>query len=140
MLSNASKKGQSAFEYVVIIGIALLILIPLWLHISSSVGVTRVELQSSYTKHAVSKLRGAADAVYVQGSPAKFTLLLTFPEGVENVTISNNEISIRLSTSYGISDVIATTLGPVQGSISTSSGAHRVEVSAVGNAVNITEV
>jgi len=139
MRPRAPLKGQTAFEYAVIVAIAILILIPLWASINSSLGATKTELQSSYAKHAVSKLKGAADAVYVQGSPAKFTMLINLPEGVENVSISNNEISLRLSTPAGTSDVVATTLGPVNGSISTASGSHRVVVSAAGDAVSITE-
>jgi len=139
MGQHASRKGQSALEYALIVGIALLIMIPLWVSINSSLGVTKTELQSSYAKHAVSKLKGAADAVYVQGSPAKFTLLVNFPEGISNITISNNEISIRLETPAGISDVVAITLGPVVGSISPTSGTHRVIVRAVDNIVNVSE-
>jgi hypothetical protein len=133
------KKGQSAFEYAIIVGLALLILLPLWININNSLGATQTGLQSSYAHHAVSKLKGAADSVFVQGSPAKFTMLVTMPNGVDNVTIGNNEISIRLSTPSGITDVVATTLGPVQGSIGTSPGAHRVVVAASGSIINITE-
>jgi hypothetical protein len=139
MLLGAKKRGQSATEYAIIVGIALMILIPLWLSINTSLNTTKTALQSSYAQHAVSKLKGAADAVYVQGSPAKFTLLISLPEGVQNVTIANNEISVRLSTASGISDVIGTTIGPVYGSISPEMGTHRVVVSASGGGVNITE-
>jgi len=138
-LFPAGKRGQSASEYAIIVGVALLLLIPLWISINSSLNSTNSGLQSAYAKHAVSKLTGAADAVYVQGSPAKFTLLITLPDGVQNVTISNNEISVRLATQSGTSDAVGTTIGPVFGSISTSMGTHRVVVSASGGAVNITE-
>lgn len=139
MLLRSHAKGQSAFEYAIIVGIALLLLLPLWVSINNSLGATKTELQSSYARHAVSKLKGAADSVYVQGQPAKFTMLVTLPEGVENVTVSGNEISMRLATPSGISDIVATTIGPVQGSITTSPGAHRVVVTSQGGIVNVTE-
>ena len=56
-------RAQSAVEYALVVSLALLILIPLWLNISNTLAVTRIGLQSSYTKHAVSKLAAAADAV-----------------------------------------------------------------------------
>ncbi len=138
-LFPAGKRGQAASEYAIIAGVALLLLIPLWISINSSLNATNSGLQSAYAKHAISKLAGAADAVYVQGSPAKFTLLISLPAGVQNVTIANNEVSLRLATQSGASDVIGTTIGPVYGSISPAMGTHRVVVSASGGAVNITE-
>jgi len=133
------KRGQSAVEYALIVGIALLILIPLWININNSVGVTRIELQSSYALHAVSRLKAAADSVYVQGEPAKFTVIVTFPEGTESVGISDYEISIRMRNAAGTSDAIATTLGPLTGSLSATPGAHRVTVRMNGTNVLITE-
>jgi len=132
-------KAQSAVEYVVIVGIALIILIPLWLNVNTQMGIVRTELQSTYAQQAVAKIRGAADAVYVQGQPAQFTILVNFPDNVRNVTVSGNEISMRLTTSAGDTDAVAITLGPVTGNLSTSVGTHRVLVKAQGGMVNITD-
>ena len=132
-------KGQSALEYVLVVGIALLILLPLWVQINALVGVTSIELQSSYAQHAVSRLKAAADSVYVQGEPAKFTVIVTFPTGVESISISEYEISMRMSNSAGTIDAIATTLGPVTGNLSASPGSHRVTVTMNGTNVLITE-
>ena len=132
-------RGQSAIEYVIVVSIALLILIPLWVHVNNSVSVMRTELQSSYSLHAVSRLKAASDSVYVQGEPAKFTVIVTFPDGIESVTISNYEIFIRTNTPAGVSDAIATTLGPVTGSLSTTAGSHRVTVMMNDTQVLITE-
>lgn len=132
-------RGQSALEYAIMVGIALMILIPLWVSIHNSVTVTRSGLQSSYALNAVSRLKSAADAVYVQGEPAKFTVIITMPDGVESVGISSNEIFVRLSGEAGTSDAIATTLGPVTGNLSSSPGTHRVTVRMNDTNILITE-
>ena len=132
-------KGQSALEYLIVVGIALLILIPLWLHVSNTIAVTNIELQSSYALHAVSRLKAAADSVYVQGEPAKFTVIVTFPNGVESVSISEHEIFMRMANAAGTTDAIATTLGPVTGNLSSMPGSHRVSVRMNGTTVLITE-
>ena len=133
-------KGQTAFEYAIVVSLAIIILLPLWINIYNTLGATKIELQSSYSAHAVSKLKTAADAVYLQGRPAKFTLIINLPEGVDSVSISNHEISIRMSSAAGTSDMIAMTLGEVEGSISPNPGAHRVSVEALNGKVNITDV
>ena len=132
-------RGQAAFEYVVIVSIALIILLLLWVQVNTVVGDNKMGLQRSYSLHSVSRLKAASDTVYVQGEPAKFTVMVTFPLGVESVSISNHEISIRTSSAAGTADAIATTLGPVSGSLSTGPGAHRVTVRMNGTKVLITE-
>ncbi|MDO8339219.1 MAG: hypothetical protein Q7T16_01030 [Candidatus Burarchaeum sp.] len=132
-------RGQSAFEYVVIVSIALLILFPIWVHVNNAVNDNRMELQRAYALNAVSRLKSAADAVYVQGEPAKFTVIVSFPPGVDSVTISNHEISIRMGNAAGTADAIATTLGPVSGTIFTGPGAHRITVMMNGTKVLLKE-
>ncbi|VVC04947.1 Uncharacterised protein [Candidatus Burarchaeum australiense] len=133
-------KGQTAFEYAIIVCVAIVILLPLWININNTMGITKIELQSSYSAHAVSKLQTAADAVYLQGVPAKFTVIINLPEGVDSVSISNHEISMRMSSAAGQADMIAMTLAEVEGSISPRAGAHRVTVEALATGtVNMTE-
>ena len=132
-------RGQTAVEYAVMVAIALIILIPIWMSVYNSVSVTREGLQSSYALHAVSRLKAAADAVYVQGEPAKFTVIVILPEGVESVGISDYEIFVRLSNKAGTTDAIATTLGPVTGNLSASPGTHRVTVRMNDTQILITE-
>ncbi len=141
-------RGQVALEYAAIVALSLAILVPLWLFVNSSIDSTKADLQTSYAKNALGKIRDAADAAFVEGPPARFSLYLTFPEGIQSTSVSGREVSMTLSI-FGAqgaqSDAYITTIGNVTGSIPAQSGLIRLFVKAEYNSssgenfVNITE-
>ncbi|MCX6777931.1 MAG: hypothetical protein NT157_03520 [Candidatus Micrarchaeota archaeon] len=142
------RRGQITTEYIIIIGFMLVVLLVLWAQTTFTIGSTTTELRVAYAKHAVTKIAEAADAVYVQGPPAKFSVYITMPDTVDNIMISGREITIRVYTYGGTTDVYAETLGPLtsDGSFETGGkvgGTHKISVEAVRvgglNMVNITE-
>ncbi|MFH1200188.1 MAG: hypothetical protein V1708_03915 [Candidatus Micrarchaeota archaeon] len=133
-------RGQAAMEYLMMMGLALAMLIPIWFYVNTTLSSTRGEMQATYAKVAVSKLRDAADAVYIQGPPARLYLELVFPDNIGSATVGSHEIMLRLQTPGGLSDVYSVTIGEVQGSLPTRGGLVRVLVKAEeGNYVNVTD-
>jgi hypothetical protein len=131
-------RGQVTTEYVIIVGFMLIVLLVLWAQTTFTISSTTADLRVAYAKHAVTKLAEAADAVYVQGPPAKFSIYITMPDNVESATVSGHEISINVYTYGGTTDVYQETLGLIaygNGYVSNLMylvpGTHRVSVEAV---------
>lgn len=121
------------------VGIAILMIVPLWFYVNGEVGRTRQEMEVAYARVAVNKIRDAADAVYIQGPPARTYLELNFPDNIRSTSVGSREILMKLATPGGETDVYAVTIGGVQGSLPTRAGLVRILVKSEGNYVNITE-
>ncbi len=132
-------KAQAATEYLMMIGVLLMLAIPLWLYMNSAMASMGVELRSTYAENSVSEIARAADMVYVQGTPAKTTVYVKFPENVESITISGKTVLMVLSSGTGTTDVYETSLADLTGTLSTHAGVHKISVTAVDSLVNITE-
>jgi len=138
-------KAQAAMEYMVMLGFALAIILPLWLYVNSSLGATKGELDMTYARVAVNKVKDAADSVYIQGPPASIYLEIDMPDNIESTSVSGREVQINLQTAGGISQIYAVTLANLTGGLPTRSGRVRVLVKAeasclaLQNCVNVTE-
>lgn len=130
-------------EYMVMLGFAIAIILPLWLYVNSSLSDTKGELDVTYARVAVNKIKDAADSVYVQGPPASIYLDLDMPDNIESTSVGNDpsgrEVLIKLNTAGGVSQIYAVTIGNVTGSLPTRLGRIRVLIKAETNFVNITE-
>ena len=131
------RKSQSSFEMLVAFVVAIIILTPVVAHILTLQTNYADSYKVSAAESAVNKLAEAADSIYLQGSPAKITVKLQFPEGIVETRIKNNEILIRLSTSAGITDIFQITKEPVVGSLPIQSGLHKISVESKGDFVKI---
>lgn len=135
-------KGQSGFEYFLVIALSLALVIPLWLFVNSSSNNTTDSFSKSYADTVGSKIAEAADAVYVQGVPAKYSLQLNFPQGISNVSLQNTSstsggaIVIRIHTTSGDNDVIKFSIANLSGAISNAQGTHFISVQAMSNPLN----
>ncbi|MFQ5405546.1 MAG: hypothetical protein ACE5DI_00100 [Candidatus Micrarchaeia archaeon] len=134
-----STRAQAALEYMLIIGVSLAILLPLWLYANSSIEDTKASLQIAYARNSLNKIGEAADAAFVEGPPAKFSLYLTFPQGIESTSVSGREASMRLNLldrPGSVSDVFVSTIGNMTGTLPTQSGPLRLFVKAEYNSTN----
>jgi hypothetical protein len=133
-------RAQTSVEFLVIFMFVLAALVPLWLYTTSTTQGTEDDIQITYAHQAVEKLRRAADLVYIEGPPAMITDYVHIPRNLDQISLSGNEILFRLRLlSGGLSDIYATTLGTLQGNISTTPGIHLITVRAQDTFVNITE-
>jgi len=139
MISFLGKKikGQIALEYLVIIAFALLLAAPIIFSTqNSSVDLTLVS-RSAIAKNALSAIREAVELVYSQGEPARTSIQVTFPAGINATTINGREISINLNSHKGLIPVYEIVDFNVTGSIPITPGTHKIIVRAVENYVKI---
>lgn len=131
-------RGQAAFEFMIIVIFVLAFLTPIWIYLSQIQTQTNDQFALSYAKNAVTQIAKKADLVYSQRMDAKVKMEIYIPGGVQEINISGNEINMRVLSSSGLTDVFATSIAQMQGSLPTQEGLYNVLIKAEGNYVNIT--
>ncbi len=132
-------KGQSAVEYMMILGMVLLMLIPLAAYTWNQ---SDQATKSRQAEIAVGTIAAAADSLWAQGPGAKTTINVLFPNGYDSTKslLANRTIVLRFSSSAGDQDAVAITKANITGSLPSSSGYRQLILEAVGSAVNVTVV
>lgn len=127
-------KSQAALEYLLVVGLSLAVIIPVFYysltHSSDSIAVSQAQ-------NTVNTLAKAADYVYSLGEGSSSKVLISIPKNVLNTSTQNKTISIRLQTSSGISDITATTKATVSGTLPNVSGNYNIFVNMTGGIVDI---
>ena len=126
-------KVQVAFEYMLIVIIALVFMIPIWIYITTIKTETTSELSLTYAKNAVEKIASTADLIYSQGPPAKVQVSVFIPEGIEDYYIVNNTVNYMVLYSNSFTDVFATSRARLNGTLPTVAGNYWIEIKAVEN-------
>lgn len=130
-------KGQTALEYFIIVSVAFLILLPLVIYANELIISYNDETRISLAENAVKKIGENADWVYSQGQPAKRTFELYMPGSIDQVSLENSTVLIRVKTSAGTSDIYYTAISPLDGSLPSSKGYYKMSLTAYQNFVNI---
>jgi hypothetical protein len=133
-------KSQAAIEYYTIISLALIILLPLSVYVYQLLNEYGDDTNLSLAKDTVNKLGENADWVFSQGPPAKISLEVYIPKGVEHVYLDNKMILFNMRTTAGITDVYYQTICNLTGSIPIKSGHYPISIVANVNDVNISVV
>lgn len=131
------KKLQAAFEYLVIVSIVLVFMIPIWAYVTSTQRDTSIELALTYAKNTANQIADASNLVYSQGPPAKVKINVYIPYGVDNITILNNTIRFRLNVDSGITDIFAFSTAQLNGTLPKKQGYYWIEVEATDDIVQI---
>lgn len=138
---DRGKKAQISVEFLVVIGLVLMMLAPLWFSLYRGIADEQESLRISSAKTALSRIARAAELVYIQGEPAETTISVSFPSGIANTSIGNNETLIRLSYKSTFIDVVEPTKTNIMGVLPNSSGIHKIRIRAMeGGYVNISSV
>lgn len=129
-------RAQVSMEYLLIVGFAFLLLIPLIIIYYTSQQDLNDKISNSQADKIANEIADAASAVYFQGPPAKKTFKVFMPDDVKEVIISDNYIKINLKTSDGTP---RNAVANLTGSISAYGGLHIIKVKAITGGVNITD-
>jgi uncharacterized protein (UPF0333 family) len=137
-------RGQSAFEYLVIISLVITFLIPVWAYVLGTQQQTTNELSLAYANNAVQKIVDMANLVYSQGPPAKVTLRIYMPNGAEGIYALDRTLDIKVRTTSGISDVYETSIASLNlteglNQTLSSEGIYVIEIEAIDNVVQISQ-
>jgi uncharacterized protein (UPF0333 family) len=127
-------RAQAAFEYMLVVLIALAFMVPLWTYMTTVNTQASDELSISYAKDAARMLASAADLVYTQGPPAKVSVTVFVPPGTVNSTLLNSTVMFTVAHGGGESTVFAESRARINGTLPLSSGSYVMEISAVDDA------
>lgn len=125
------KKSQTSLEYVIIIGVILAIIIPLFYYgISEPTKSIRINEASS----TVNVLAKKADSIGALGSGSRDYVWITIPSGVIGSTVDNGTIELEMTTLGYLS---AYTRANVTGSIPKEKGIYKMVVENIDSIVHI---
>lgn len=129
-------KAQSSVEYMAVIGISLLIIIPLagfvW---TQNETATRVR-QAEVSANTIAK---TAESLYAQGNGAKATVDAIFPAGYDanKSYVRERTVLLRVVTPGGAGDVIARSDANLTGTLPAGPGYRVLTLQLVNGTVNV---
>ena len=122
-------------EYLVILGLILALLIPVFYY---SVSSFNKSISLNQAGEMVNRIADTADFVYALGPGSQDTLRVIVPGGVESISIQGREILLKIRIFGAVSDVLAFTKGNVNGSITIKSGSSIIKIKNEDNVIQIT--
>jgi hypothetical protein len=137
--SGIRLKAQVSMEYLIIFGIAFAMTLPLIIIYARQTGNIQADITNAQIYKAASKVSDYAEQVYYMGEPSQRTLKITFPDGINSVTLSGHLIIFNVTTTDLTYEVIKDTAANVTGNIKTFEGEHTLIFRAESNVVNITD-
>lgn len=127
-------KGQAAFDYMMIAAFSLAMIIPVFYY---AVTYSNDSIVTSQASDAVNTIAKAADNTYALGEGSLSQVQVSIPNGVVSNGVGNNTVFLRLRTTSGVSDILATTRSPVSGTLPKSPGSYFVTINNTGPTINI---
>lgn len=100
----------------------------------------RVDLANAQVDKAASEIVDAAREVYFMGEPAQKTLRVTFPEGVNQISIANSSIIFFVTTAENTYQIVKDTEVNITGTLQTFEGIHNIVIRAQGSNVIIEDI
>lgn len=102
-------RGQVSVEYVMIVGISLVILIPAIIAGISTTQLYQQKVTERQLERTAFDITNIADQLAFEGPPAKRTLRTYFPNGLEQVQTDNNTIVFTYRAGEGTRQVVLST-------------------------------
>ncbi|MBD3209535.1 hypothetical protein GF367_03910 [Candidatus Woesearchaeota archaeon] len=139
---RSSARAQISMEYLAVVGVSLVLLIPMILIFYQQSGSLRDDINAAQLEKVGLELMDAAEEVYYLGPPTQKYLLLHLPGQVNTVTINQQEILINYTTTSSTRYYSLFTDLPLNmsGAIDAFQGQHKVSIQATDTGVNISDV
>ena len=129
------KRGQASIEYIIMVGMLLLFLIPV-VHYASIESVTQVKM--SQIDSALERMYRSSEAMNALGPGSQEIITITLPPGIEEITIDKYAINFKVSMFAGTSDFGYVTAANVTGGLPTLPGTYHVLIQHMpGGFINI---
>jgi uncharacterized protein (UPF0333 family) len=122
---KSKSRGQASLEYIGIVGIVLVLLIPLFFY---AVNKSSENIKLNQASDTVNTIAKAADEVYTLGPETKKFVWINIPGGVSSTTISINEVTLSLGKQNFVSDINAFTTAPMIGSFPKDKGTYKISI------------
>ncbi len=134
------KTAQIAMEYLTVIGISLLILVPLGVIVNDYINYSSERVAEQQVVEISRKIVDTARTVYFFGYPTRLKLKMYFPPGIESAEVIPHGVVFILKTVNTEHDYYQYSEVNLTGNLTTVSGIHYVLVKAMPDYVNISIV
>ena len=136
------KRGQIATEYLILIGIVLVLLVPATILYYRQTQDSRNTTRISEAQNAANTLTKEGERIYYL-SESQSVITITLPEGIENIRIEQNEVVIRLTGPRGeqneVSSLAEVPIASVAGVLfSTMEGTQKIRLVSKNGSVCFT--
>jgi len=131
-------KSQASVEYMLVMGFAALMTVPLLLIYYNYSADTTDSVAVSQSMQIARKIVDASESVYYLGKPSQTTLKFNFPDRIQSTNLSNREVVFRIKVQNGLSDIVQISAVNMSGALPTSQGIHVLTIKADDGFVQIT--
>ncbi len=114
-MSKSPSSGQASLEYMIMLAMSLAIFSAILYVISTLISGSGAQVGINSAYLAVSRIKEAADMVYVHGHPSKVQINVYVPQNIEDVTVSGNLVNLRVAMGSAFTDVYSVTRGNITG-------------------------
>ena len=126
------KRGQAALEYLILIGVLLVLLISLFNYVFYH---SAQNLKIDQAEDTVQTLGKTADTLYALGPGNRDFIYVNIPSSVRETRVEENLIMIRLYLFGGESDFYVLTDAQVNGTLPTEKGRHKIKLEMLDSGV-----
>ena len=126
------RRSQVSVEYILIVGIALIILLTFFYY---AINRSNVTVRLNQASDAVTTLAKTADTVYSLGPGSKDYAYITLPYGIESILINGSRILLKLRVFSSVSDIYSDSKAVVVGSIAAVQGTYKIPVEMLDSGV-----
>lgn len=131
-------KSQVSVEYMLIMGFAAIITVPLLLTYYTYASDSSDSVTTSQALQIARSLVDSSESVYYLGKPSQTTLKVNFPDRIHSVNVSNKEVVFKIKTKNGITDIVHVSSVNMTGNLPITQGIHIITVKAEEGYVQIT--
>lgn len=129
------KRSQAGIEYIILVGILLLFLIP---SIHYAMSEATLSIKINQLDNAVRRIAKSVNAVHAIGPGSQEIVTITLPGGVTGFNVTGTEILYQTTLFAGTSDFHYPVTAVVNGTLPYQAGTYRIHVIAQeGNLVNV---
>ncbi|MBI3035371.1 hypothetical protein HYY71_03540 [Candidatus Woesearchaeota archaeon] len=131
-------KSQVSVEYMLVMGFAALMSIPLLMIYYTYSSDSSDSVATSQASQIARRIADASESVYYIGKPSQTTLKLNFPERIKAAKLENYEIVFNISTKNGIAEIVQVSSVNITGNLPTAQGIHILTIKADNRFVQVT--
>jgi len=128
-------RGQVSIEFLIIIGIAMLMTIPLTIIYFKQSQTLNADIAGTQADKIASEIRDAADEVYYLGPPSKKTIIVFMPKNVEAITLYETSIIFNVTTDSGDFELVKWSAAnfSAASSLEAKSGIRKITAEAINS-------
>lgn len=129
------KRGQLSMEYMLIMSFALLMTIPLLIIFFEQSSSAKDQINSGRAAQIGREIVDNAERVYYLGEPTTTTLKVNMPENINQIMITSRELTLRIETGSGLTDVTIESAVNLTGSLLAAEGIQNIKIQSAGESV-----